>query len=70
MNIQIPEQTEYELKSYAMIMDGEWGYKTIEEREEVMKRLFYSITDAVVTILVNKYRKPLHFWENKENKNT
>lgn len=68
--MNLPEQTIYEIKSYAMIIDWEWEYKTIEEREEVMKRLFYSITDSVVTILVNKYRKPLHFWENKENKNT
>ena len=57
--LSIPEQTEYELKSYAMILDGEWNYKTVEEREDVMKRLHYSISEVVMTLLVNKIKKPI-----------
>jgi len=50
----IPEQTLYEIRSLKLILAWEWNYKTIEEREEVIDRLKYSIWEVVITLLINE----------------
>lgn len=53
--MNLPTQTLYEIRSLKLIMAWEWNYKTIEEREEVIKRLKYSISEIVLTLLLSKY---------------
>ena len=55
--MNLPTQTQYEIRSLKLILAWEWNYKTIEEREEVIKRLRYSISETVLTMLL---------WEKKE----
>lgn len=52
----IPEQTIYELKSLKLILAWEWSYESIEAREAVIDRLKYSISDTIITILLNETR--------------
>ena len=61
--LSIPEQTMYEIKSVGRIMDWEWGYPSIEAREEVLDRLIYSIKETLVTLLLKKI-KP---WQEYRN---
>lgn len=55
--MNLPTQTQFEIRSLKLILAWEWNYKTIEEREEVIKRLRYSISETVLTMLL---------WEKKE----
>ena len=45
----IPEQTLYEIRSLKLILAWEWNYKTIEEREEVIDRLKYTISEDIIS---------------------
>lgn len=57
MNIELPEHTEYQLKSLARLNEWEWWYATIEERDAVADRLIYSIMDVVLTkfLIIEKW---------------
>ena len=50
----LPTQTQYEIHSLKLILAWEWNYKTIEEREEVIDRLKYSIGEVGITLLMNE----------------
>lgn len=54
--MNLPEQTIYEIKSLKLILAWEWKYDSIEAREEVIDRLKYSISDTIITILLNETR--------------
>lgn len=53
--MNLPTQTQYEIRSLKLILAWEWNYKTIEEREAVIERLKYSISEIVLTLLLSKY---------------
>jgi len=52
--MNLPEQTIYEIKSLKLILAWEWVYDSIEAREAVIDRLKYSISEVVITLLLNK----------------
>ena len=52
--MNLPTQTQYEIRSLKLILAWEWNYKTIEEREAVIDRLKYSIGEVVITLLMNE----------------
>ena len=54
--MNLPTQTQFEIRSLKLILDWEWNYKTIEEREAVIDRLKYSIWEVVITLLMNETR--------------
>ncbi len=47
--MNIPTQTIYEIESLKRILDWEWNYSTIEEREAVIDRLKYSISEDIIS---------------------
>ena len=51
--MNLPEKTQYEIESLKRIMAWEWSYESIEAREAVIDRLKYSISDVVLTLLLN-----------------
>lgn len=51
--MNIPQQTQYEIRSLKLILAWEWAYESIEAREAVIDRLKYSISDVVITLLLN-----------------
>lgn len=52
--MNLPTQTIYEIRSLKLILAWEWNYKTIEEREAVIDRLKYTISETIITLLLNK----------------
>lgn len=58
--MNLPEKTQYEIKSLKLILAWEWSYESIEAREAVIDRLKYSIGEVVITLLLWNSKNSTH----------
>lgn len=55
--MEISQQTTYEIESLKRILEWEWNYSTIKEREAVIDRLKYSISEDIISRILASSKK-------------
>lgn len=59
----LPDQTIYELQALKIAMSWDYPASTPEELDHIIDRLKYSISEVVITLLLNSLSNE-HTWNN------
>lgn len=59
---ELSPQTQKEVRSLRIVLEGKGNYSSIEQRDQIIDQLKYDISEFVLTILMREDAKKLNYF--------